>query len=162
MANQNLCAGKRGLKVLISGRDQELNRSDGTETLRFSGFNQTFAIRDKRQPRLKALGLQADSAQPDKIRIDIDPLYLFACSLLWHKRADPGAGWELVRGLKLAQPQCGSPQRCWRKPRICRCGPGSFVAGWPLRARRPRKRLQRLEGSILVIRNRTALEAMAA
>jgi hypothetical protein len=92
------------LKVLISGRDQELNRSDGTETLRFSGFNQTFAIRGKGQPRLKALGLPADSAQPDKIRIDIDPLYLFACSLLWHKRADAGAGWELVRSLKSAQP----------------------------------------------------------
>ena len=90
--------------MLISGRDQELNRSDGTETLRFSGFNQTFAIRGKGQPRLKALGLPADSAQPDKIRIDIDPLYLFACSLLWHKRADAGAGWELVRSLKSAQP----------------------------------------------------------
>jgi CRP/FNR family transcriptional regulator, cyclic AMP receptor protein len=88
--------------VLISGRDQEQNRSDGTEALRFSGFNQTVAIRGKGQLRLKALGVQAESGQPDKIRID--PLYLFACSVLWHKRADAGAGWELVRGLKSVQP----------------------------------------------------------
>ena len=34
----------------------------------------------------------------------IDPLYLFACSVLWHKQRDPGAGWELVRGLKSSEP----------------------------------------------------------
>ena len=34
----------------------------------------------------------------------IDPLYLFACALLWHKYSDAGAGWELVRSMKAAQP----------------------------------------------------------
>src|SRR5437016_12797522 len=29
-----------------------------------------------------------------------DPLYLFACSMLWHAEADVGAGWELVGGLR--------------------------------------------------------------
>ena len=28
------------------------------------------------------------------------PLYLFHCSLLWHREADASAGWELVRALK--------------------------------------------------------------
>lgn len=30
----------------------------------------------------------------------VDPLFLFYCSLLWHKQADPGAGWELVHFLR--------------------------------------------------------------
>jgi CRP/FNR family transcriptional regulator len=30
----------------------------------------------------------------------IDPLYLFACSVLWHQRSDTGAGWELVRVMR--------------------------------------------------------------
>ena len=34
----------------------------------------------------------------------IDPLYLFACSVLWHRQRDAGAGWELIRGLKYSEP----------------------------------------------------------
>ena len=30
----------------------------------------------------------------------LDPLYLFACRLLWHKEADAAAAWELIHGLK--------------------------------------------------------------
>lgn len=30
----------------------------------------------------------------------LDPLFLFGCALLWHRRADADAGWELIRGLK--------------------------------------------------------------
>ena len=30
----------------------------------------------------------------------LDPLYLFACRLLWHKDADASAAWELIHGLK--------------------------------------------------------------
>jgi hypothetical protein len=63
------------------------------------------------------------------VGIGIDPLYLFACSVLWHKRADAGAGWELVTRLL---------------------------------SELKKKELIRLKGSTLVIRNRTALEAMAA
>jgi CRP-like cAMP-binding protein len=37
-------------------------------------------------------------------RVCIVPLYLFACSLLWQKNADAGAGWELVRAMKAAAP----------------------------------------------------------
>lgn len=29
-----------------------------------------------------------------------DPLYLFACSMLWRAEADVGSGWELVGGLR--------------------------------------------------------------
>src|SRR5437899_8965771 len=55
----------------------------------------------------------ADPASPDwfKARVGggdripphggcIDPLYLFCCGVLWHKRADTGAGWELIHGLR--------------------------------------------------------------
>jgi hypothetical protein len=30
----------------------------------------------------------------------LDPLYLFACRLFWHKEADAAAAWELIHGLK--------------------------------------------------------------
>lgn len=30
----------------------------------------------------------------------VDPLFLFYCSLLWHRQADSGAGWELVHFLR--------------------------------------------------------------
>jgi CRP/FNR family cyclic AMP-dependent transcriptional regulator len=30
----------------------------------------------------------------------LDPLYLFHCSLSWHRDADTGAGWELVQALR--------------------------------------------------------------
>ena len=30
-----------------------------------------------------------------------DPLYLFHCSLLWHKEAEAASGWELVQALRL-------------------------------------------------------------
>ena len=30
----------------------------------------------------------------------VDPLFLFYCSLIWHKQADSSAGWELVHFLR--------------------------------------------------------------
>lgn len=30
----------------------------------------------------------------------LDPLFLFYCGMLWHKDADTGSGWELVRALR--------------------------------------------------------------
>src|SRR5258705_6634367 len=32
----------------------------------------------------------------------LDPLYLFGCSLLWHKQEDAAAAWELIHGLHSA------------------------------------------------------------
>lgn len=32
----------------------------------------------------------------------LDPLYLFACGLFWHKRGDAAAAWELIHGLHSA------------------------------------------------------------
>lgn len=32
----------------------------------------------------------------------IDPLYLFACGIQWHRQGEPSAGWELVRSLRSA------------------------------------------------------------
>jgi CRP/FNR family transcriptional regulator, cyclic AMP receptor protein len=30
----------------------------------------------------------------------LDPLYLFTCGLKWHRDGDPGAGWELISGVR--------------------------------------------------------------
>ena len=94
--------GKRGSTVLLTGRDQEQNRRNRIGALPFSGLCQTVAISGNGELELKACWVQAASGQPDKICTD--PLYLFACARLWHQRADAGAGWELVRGLKSAEP----------------------------------------------------------
>jgi CRP/FNR family cyclic AMP-dependent transcriptional regulator len=94
--------GKRGSKVLITGRDQEQYRRNRIEALPLNGITRTITIGGQKQLRLKGHCLKAESGQPDKICID--PLYLFACAMLWHKRADAGAGWELVRGMKSAEP----------------------------------------------------------
>lgn len=32
----------------------------------------------------------------------LDPLYLFGCSVLWHKQADAAGAWELIHGLHSA------------------------------------------------------------
>ena len=31
---------------------------------------------------------------------NLDPLYLFACGLLWRKQGDAAAAWDLIHGLK--------------------------------------------------------------
>jgi hypothetical protein len=41
----------------------------------------------------------AKDPQPSETA-QLDPLYLFACRLLWHKEADTAAAWELIHGLK--------------------------------------------------------------
>ena len=41
------------------------------------------------------------SGQPDEPCLD--PLYLFACALEWHKQANAGAGWELISGLRVVR-----------------------------------------------------------
>jgi CRP/FNR family cyclic AMP-dependent transcriptional regulator len=88
--------------VLVTGRDQEQNRRSRMEVLPFNRVARTVAIRGRVPIRLKAASAKIASGQP--VKICIDPLYLFACALLWHKRGDAGAGWELVRGLKSAEP----------------------------------------------------------
>ena len=45
---------------------------------------------------LKEVGNQRDQqSEPAQL----DPLYLFGCSLLWHKQGDAAAAWELIHGL---------------------------------------------------------------
>jgi hypothetical protein len=41
-----------------------------------------------------------DKDQQPSETAPLDPLYLFACRLLWHKEADAAAAWELIHGLK--------------------------------------------------------------
>jgi CRP/FNR family cyclic AMP-dependent transcriptional regulator len=41
----------------------------------------------------------AESKQPEKAA-PVDPLFLFYCSLLWHKRHDSTAGWDLIHCLR--------------------------------------------------------------
>ncbi|HTR64303.1 MAG TPA: Crp/Fnr family transcriptional regulator [Terriglobales bacterium] len=36
----------------------------------------------------------------EQFAVPLDPLYLFACGVLWRTEGDTGAGWELVHGLK--------------------------------------------------------------
>ena len=57
--------------------------------------------------------------QPDEPCLD--PLYLFACALQWHKEANASAGWELVGGLRSSGEAGGLPRRCWQKPNIATC-----------------------------------------
>jgi hypothetical protein len=40
-----------------------------------------------------------EDSHPSEVA-QLDPLYLFACRLLWHKDADASAAWELIHGLK--------------------------------------------------------------
>ena len=88
--------------MLISGRDQERYRRNQLEALPFSPPSRTIAFRSMLPMVSKDGGVKIPSRQPHKTWID--PLYLFACALLWHKYSDAGAGWELVRSMKAAQP----------------------------------------------------------
>ncbi len=38
--------------------------------------------------------------EPGELQSEIDPLFLFYCSVGWHRQADAGAGWELIYGLR--------------------------------------------------------------
>ena len=40
---------------------------------------------------------EKDQRPPEPAQLD--PLYLFGCSLLWHKQGDAAAAWELIHGL---------------------------------------------------------------
>ena len=40
---------------------------------------------------------EKDQRPPESAQLD--PLYLFGCSLLWHKQGDAAAAWELIHGL---------------------------------------------------------------
>jgi CRP/FNR family transcriptional regulator len=45
-------------------------------------------------------GRRVVSTQTQTAPESIDPLYLFCCSIQWHKQGETGAGWELIRGLR--------------------------------------------------------------
>lgn len=55
------------------------------------------------------VGNDKDGAQ----QAPVDPLFLFGCGLLWHKTADAGAGWELIRGLKSRDIAVRAIARAW-------------------------------------------------
>jgi len=55
------------------------------------------------------VGNDKDGAQP----APVDPLFLFGCGLLWHKTADAGAGWELIRGLRSRDSAVRAIARAW-------------------------------------------------
>jgi CRP/FNR family transcriptional regulator, cyclic AMP receptor protein len=45
----------------------------------------------------------AATAKPhlaESLPVRFDPLYLFYCSVMWHKHANPNGGWELVHALR--------------------------------------------------------------
>ena len=88
--------------MLVTGRDQEQYRRSQIQALPFRQPTRRIATHGKTQLYPQARPVKVRYRQADKICID--PLYLFACALLWHKNADAGAGWELVRGMKSAEP----------------------------------------------------------
>jgi hypothetical protein len=48
-------------------------------------------------------------AEPKGLHVvDVDPIYLFYCSVGWHRQADAGAGWELIYGLRASGPEVRS------------------------------------------------------
>lgn len=52
-------------------------------------------------PDSSACGSGASEAEPkEPYVVEVDPLYLFCCSVGWQRQADAGAGWELVHGLR--------------------------------------------------------------
>src|SRR5438445_9201389 len=88
--------------------------SPSPEPLRVRGLEGSqgrFDLTDKtyleQPPILAGQGSQSQSPGylPTRVLAELwiaprDPLYLFACSMLWHAEADVGAGWELVGGLR--------------------------------------------------------------
>lgn len=96
--------------MLLSERNQEPNRRNRTRAFSFSGLVRTGAILGQVGPTVEndgqAFSARSLEAQREKTRASrpnegrIDLLYLFVCSLLWHKEANTGAGWELVSGLR--------------------------------------------------------------
>jgi len=61
-------------------------------------FKSDSQIRSVRSKRLKARPTETEMSQPGEP--DIDPLYLFACSLHWLKYGNTSAGWELIGGMR--------------------------------------------------------------
>jgi CRP/FNR family transcriptional regulator, cyclic AMP receptor protein len=94
--------------VLLSERNPEPNRRNRTRALPVSRTIGTVAIRSHawRNPADRGRALSGRVEKRAKIRASqpdeagIDPLYMFVCSLSWHKQANASAGWELVRCLK--------------------------------------------------------------
>lgn len=41
-----------------------------------------------------------ENCPPSTEAAHLNPLYLFACGLLWRKQGDAAAAWELIHGLK--------------------------------------------------------------
>lgn len=73
----------------------------------FGGVDLTDKAYLEQPPILAGQGSQSQSSGylPTRVLAELwiaprDPLYLFACSMLWHAEADVGAGWELVGGLR--------------------------------------------------------------
>jgi CRP/FNR family transcriptional regulator len=90
------------IKGVDYGARSEKYRRSQIQALPFSESTRRIATHGKTQLYRQARSVKVRYRQADKICID--PLYLFACALLWHKHADAGAGWELVRGMKSAEP----------------------------------------------------------
>jgi len=121
-ANMNICdVGHRGKAAWRPGLETEALLSNApspspsaSEPLSVRGLEGSqgrFDLTDKtyleQPPILTGQGSQSESSGylPTRVLAELwiaarDPLYLFACSMLWHAEADVGAGWELVGGLR--------------------------------------------------------------
>jgi len=88
-----------GRTVLLTERDPAWNGHNQNPSS-FRGLAPVVAIPVQVGPQLQCEVETGPAGTNRGQPGSIDPLYLFACGLLWHKQADAGAGWELVRGLK--------------------------------------------------------------
>lgn len=70
---------------------------DSAPETKYSLAPPQLASADALQPRM---GVASAGSGAEFTTTHFDPLYLFYSSVMWHKHADPGAGWELVAAIR--------------------------------------------------------------
>jgi hypothetical protein len=88
---------------LISGRDYEQLLHNQIEALPLNQLSRPPAIRSN--PRLNSRARCPECKIRAPSQASVDPLYLFACAVGWHRSREAGAGWELVRAMRSAEPE---------------------------------------------------------
>jgi hypothetical protein len=99
------------IEVLLSERSPEPSRHNRSRALPIGGFiravvtpgktprnpefrGRTFVVHPETQPA-ETPRPQGIPTRPDDL--NVDPLYLFVCGLLWRRRSNNYAGWELIQ-----------------------------------------------------------------
>jgi hypothetical protein len=100
------------VEVLLSERNLRSDRPHRENPVPLNVIGRARGLRSVVPPDFESsdqasrLGLDWPQTRPTPVlcgQLDepcLDPLYLFACALQWHKEANASAGWELVSGLR--------------------------------------------------------------